>query len=48
MNNINVKDILEDSEIDKDKSPNISKEEKKENELIDNDDINIEDKPKKK
>ena len=48
MNNINGKDILEDSEIDKDKSPNISKEEKKENDLIDNDDINIEDKPKNK
>ena len=48
MNNINGKDILEDSEIDKDKSPNMSKEEKKENDLIDNDDINIEDKPKNK
>ena len=47
MNNINVKDILEDSEIDKEKSQNISKEEKKENDLIDNDDINIEDKTKK-
>ncbi len=47
MDNINGKNILEDSEIDKDKSQNISKEEKKENDLIDNDDINIEDKTKK-
>jgi hypothetical protein len=47
MDNINGKNILEESEIDKDKSQNISKEEKKENDLIDNDDINIEDKPKK-
>ena len=47
MDNINGKNILEDSEIDKEKSQNISKEEKKENDLIDNDDINIEDKTKK-
>ena len=40
--------MMDVSDIEKDKSQNISKNEKKENELIDNDDINIEENPKVK
>ena len=40
--------MIDVSDIEKDKSQNISKNEKKENELIDNDDINIEENPKVK
>ena len=48
MDKRNGVEIIDVSDIEKDKSQNISKNEKKENELIDNDDINIEENPKVK
>ena len=46
MDNRNGVEILDESDINK--SPNISKNEKKDNDLIENDDIKIEDKSKVK
>ena len=48
MDKRNGVEMIDVSDIEKDKSQNISKNEKKENELIDNDDINIEENPKVK
>ena len=48
MDKRNGVEMMDVSDIEKDKSQNISKNEKKENELIDNDDINIEENPKVK
>ena len=48
MDKRNGVEMIDVSDIKKDKSQNISKNEKKENELIDNDDINIEENPKVK
>ena len=48
MDKRNGVEMIDVSDIGKDKSQNISKNEKKENELIDNDDINIEENPKVK
>ena len=48
MDKRNGVEKIDVSDIEKDKSQNISKNEKKENELIDNDDINIEENPKVK